>query len=147
MQLPPPGCEVRIPDPFPMPARDPHGGGTDVKIWVHQQLLEDIQASTTQKFFDAQLLIPAFEEPVVIFSGLKRPNYTDGYCYSTLPRRRWGAGGKEIQVQKNRVFVAFVTRMEDGRLYLLDYEWRLQDPQQRGYPIRWQQSFTRQAWP
>ena len=93
------------------------------------------------KFEDARTLLKAgLELPTIIFEGLKRAEFTDGYCYVSRPTERWAPDGTREPTPQGRVFLIFVKKA--AGLVVFDWEWR----PACGLPDGHEQDFARLIW-
>jgi hypothetical protein len=144
----PKGVQIlQAPANIRIPAKSPYNGSDDAELIVSRAMLIDLEKQgPTRKFYDAQLISETVESPVVILEGLNRTGFQSGYCYSRIPTCRWVDEQTKADAPVGRVFVVFVMPANHG-LCVLDWEWRLEDEANAGYPRYWKSDYTRQIWP
>lgn len=120
--------------------------GDELGFIVSRKYLQDLERrGPKQKLFDAYLLPETLRDPLVIFEGLNREDFHDGYCYCSLPSRRKKSATIDVPSPPGMVFLAFVR--PDSRGYIvLDWEWRLADDERPAYPASWEADFGRPKW-
>ncbi len=116
---------------------------------MNREDLEKLQmAGPTQKFFDARLIEQVLISPDVIFKGLKREGFEDGYCYSKVPSCRWvgGIGEDPIKIPPppDVVMLVFI-KPDKGRL-VFDWELRPEQRESPGHPENWESNFEERIW-
>lgn len=80
----------------------------------------------------------------MIFEGLERPEFEDGFCYCATPNLRYVSDdGRTAQAHPGFVFVAFVT----SELVIFEFGWERTSGTRQGFPDNWETRFTKQKWP
>jgi len=105
------------------PLFEAEAGEGGFAVYTSIMALEKIRGDGPEwKYHDAGLLRAALQDPSVIFEGLKRAEFSEGYCYVSRPKRRWTKGGEFEPVPADRVFLVFVKK--EWGLVVFDWEWR-----------------------
>jgi hypothetical protein len=134
-------------DYLPAPGRDPHTG-EEREFFVSRSELEKLEEfGPKQKFLDARLIEETLRDPDVIFQGLKRPGYNDGYCYAKVPSCWWfeaDSGPIEAPPPPDMVFLVFVRPI--WGLVVFDWEWRPEDSSDPYHPEQWKAYFEKKLW-
>ena len=102
-----------------------------------------------EKYNDARFVPQAVSKPDAIFRGLRRPNQNEGLFYSIRPETDPDDDGDAEKVGLPRygvVFLAFVEARNMGYV-VFDWEWRDEDPDEPGYPLRWRDDFAEKVYP
>jgi hypothetical protein len=153
MKLPPAGMPVVVQDYIPLPARSPEdldGSPLECEIveaFISRKMMEHLeQYGPRRKFYDIRSITDALETPAVIFEGLQRHPFEQAYCYSCVPARRWLNEEDTGPPPPWQVFLVYVVRM-DGKLVVLDWNWRPADRSKPYYPKNWEQDYARRLWP
>jgi hypothetical protein len=98
------------------------------------------------KLDDARFIMESIGEPDAIFQGLKRPGQGESLAYSVrLTRDPDDDPAQAIPPRFGFVFVTFA-RPGLGGFVVFDWEWREEDGDAPGHPIRWQSDFERRTW-
>ena len=147
MKLRPAGTQIVAPGAIPVSGKCPYTFADDAQFLVSRAMIDDLQKNGPKwKYYDAHLLMEALENPSAIFSGLRRTNFQDGFCYSLLPELRWHDDQTKVAPPPIKVFAVHVHPKDDG-LHVLDWEWRIANPKEPDVPNRWRIHFTRKIWP
>jgi len=126
--------------------RHPNGepGAT---FYVDRNALTALEENGPESKLDDGRFIPeAIGEPGAIFEGLKRENHHDSFCYSVRPALDPVEPDAPTLPRYGFVFLAFA-RLGIGGYVVFDWEWREEDSDDPGHPLRWQNDFTRRTWP
>jgi len=147
MKLPPPGLQVAtLPDQTPVPGRSPTPAGGDTTFFVGRDLIEEVQRNgPKRKWYDIGMIEYALEGPSAILEGLQRPNFDDGYCYSLLPTFWFVDEINRGLPPPLKVFCVYVHPSE-GKLLVLDWDWRIMKPKEPGVPANWRRCFRGIVW-
>lgn len=149
MVIRPEGSE---PEPLPewlyLTAVSPNTGtGANQAFISRDMLLNLVENGPEYKLNDAWCIPDVLDYPKVIFEGLNRSEYEDGFCFSGLPEKRRTSQDREtVDSPQFMVFLVFA-QYQDDKLIVLDWEWRREDRNNPGYPLGWKDAFKRQTWP
>jgi len=135
-----------IPALIRIPCLNPLTGRDDMTINVNRAMLEDLeQNGPPWKFHNSNLISETVESPTVILQGLNRVGFQTAYCFSRTPSCRWIDERTTVAPRPYTVFVVFVSSGIQPEV--LDWEWRMADPANPGYPKYWQRDFMRKVHP
>lgn len=123
---------------------NPLAPGDTCLFYVSRTILESIEENGPEaKWHDANLLEDAIAQPAVIFHGLNRQGFEDGYCFSCLPQFRFRSDGTTMPRRADRVFLLYMT-LEVGPV-IFDWEWRPGN-EKTGHPYEARENFGRETW-
>lgn len=144
MQIP--SSPTPIPTTIDLDALNPFSGKVEWKASLAVTKILDLEKhGPAWKFYNAKLIDETLEAPTVVFEGLKRAGFHDAYCYSRKPSCKWVDEQTSKPPLAHQVFLVFVSA--SGTLAVLDWEYRLVDPNHPGYPKNWANDFVRPIWP
>jgi hypothetical protein len=123
----------------------PDGRGT-CEFCVSINYVEHLQRiGPTWRFWNLHIIPEILGNPVAIFKGLQRDDFEDGFCYSGKPSKRMLDSRVEAPLKPDTVAVVFVHQESRGTI-VLDWEWRVQDLDQPGWPDQWREDFQEVSW-
>src|SRR5437870_2704187 len=101
-------------------------GGEDGEFFLSRTMLEKLEKNgPTWKFDDASFIPEILSAPAVVFQGLKREGFQNGYCYSGVPERNWDDPDPENVPRIGMVFVIYIKPA--WGLVVFDWDWRSED--------------------
>ncbi len=124
----------------------PDGTGR-VSFFVDRAALDLFEEEGPEwKLEEARFLKEVIASPDAVFQGLKLPGQEQGLAYSVRPTHDPDQEGpNQIPPRFGYVFVAFA-RSGIGGYVVFDWEWREEDGDAPGHPVRWQTDFERRTW-
>ncbi len=129
---------------YTLEGRAPSGSGSAVFLTKIRHLEFLWKYGPTWKFNNIHILTDVLKEPIAIFEGLSRGEYTDGLCYSGIPSNRKSSAG---QIGWDRRYVAVVFAIPRGpHFQVIDWDIRLADGADLGHPEGWGTDFERRLW-
>lgn len=88
-----------------------------------------------------------FRNPAVIFGGLRRKNYDDACGYAAHASVAMDHAGAEFKTAVPFVLMCFGRLFEERKEFIFfDWEYRLQDPRESGWPANWLTDFGDPIW-
>ncbi len=125
-----------------------HPDGTaGASFFVDQAELDILEEDGPEwKLEDARYVKEAIADPDAILQGLKRPGQEEGLAYSVRPTHDPDEQeSSPIPPRFGYVFVAYA-RSGIGGYVVFDWEWREEDADSPGHPVRWGTDFERRTW-
>ena len=111
-------------------------------FFVYRPTLEHFRVNgPTWKYHSLRLVRSTLEDPCVVFRGLRRHGFTEGFCYVSNPSNISVGQAETEEVPLNHVFLVFV----DG-LVAFDWEFRLGKPGVAGHPLNSDTDFEEVIW-
>jgi hypothetical protein len=120
----------------------PSGRGRQ-EFRIPHSLVEHVQRyGPPHKFYELKLVKEVLELPTVVFEGL-RDEAEEGMCYAGIPSGSYTNQGRKKPPLAGKTFLVFLT--QEGKVF--QWRWEEADPDQAGYPEKWQERFGSQKWP
>jgi hypothetical protein len=137
---------------MPIPSDEiPVGEGLDplgnpgASFFVSMNALETLERNGPEwKLEEVRFILEAVRSPDAIFEGLLRSGHEKDLCYSVRPLHDPESENAHPP-RFGFVFVVFV-RTAIGGFVAFDWEWREEDSDAPGHPIRWAADFERRTW-
>lgn len=96
------------------------------------------------KFYCSDLVPQAVLNPCSILIGLKRTEFTDGYCYASPLELRYNNYGQLEQSPQDRLFLVFVKKFMG--LTIFDWEFRKRSKGNPNLPANFNEDFDSHVW-
>jgi hypothetical protein len=130
---------------FSLSGLDPSGHG-QCEFHVPKEFVDSLQRYGPEwKFLNLHVMKEVLADPIVIFEGLNRIGYDSGYVYSGLFSKRVIKLNVEAPPHPEMVGIVIVNPEDRGNI-ILDWNWRREDLDRRGFPEGWHTDFGGQKW-
>ena len=97
-----------------------------------------------KKFLEVFSIEEVLTNPTVIFQGLERPEFNDGFCYCGTPSlKHISEDGGTGPAPPGFVFVVFAT----GERVIFEFGWERMSGFRQWYPDKYESRFTNRSWP